>query len=167
MNWLYLFNNQLSSFLLFRIDSRMRLTSFLPGCSPCFRGTLLATFFHPVASWAVVDYLILFASFSRFSRCLSSFSLYFFSSNSSSNFLPLSFLSCFCWYSTSWINKKIPTFSSVLPGCAVPLLWFFGWLHRLLQLQKIAEIHNSDWPKHWSRSLTASLSWELDSFLLT
>ena len=90
---------QASSSRLCNIDSLMRLISFLPLYSPCFRLILEITFFHP-AYWLnfLYDYLSS-PYFLMFYLDLSSFSCSFRFKNSSSCFLPSCLREFFSSYS--------------------------------------------------------------------
>ena len=103
-----------SSFFLLMMDSLIRVTSFFPGCSPCLRATLAATFFHPAVSFSLVNYCFFLRSFSKFSLFLSAFSSSFLSMNSSSCFRPRSLLYCFFSYSSFYVIWKAYRFVSQL-----------------------------------------------------
>ena len=116
---------QASSFFLFTIDYRIRFTSFLPGCSPCFKATLAATFFHPVTSFAPLDSYFLCSYLAMFSLFLSAFYSYFLSNNYSRLFLPFSFLACFSSYSSFWIIFFVQISVLTVPESFIRLLSFF------------------------------------------
>lgn len=105
------------------IDSRIRFIGFFPGCSPCFKGTFIATFFHPAYSLILTYSCLSFASFSMLSFLRWSFSSSFCSKNSSSCFLASSFRLFFYSYSRFYIYVFIYSLFSQL---SLNFLLFFS-----------------------------------------
>lgn len=131
-------DQRLSSSLRCRIDSLMRLISFLPLCSPCLTFIFVMTLRHPASTFSFASSSLFIDSFLMFSAALSIFSCSFLALYSSSCLRPSAFRASLSCHSRSYLSISLRSFIWECSGCVPPPHGYAWWSHL---------------PRnHWSRS---------------